>query len=174
MTWPLSIGWVSSAPMALTTRGCTRIPPLTIAAYAWASWIGVTAMPWPKEPFARSISCHGSTLGSRRIPPTSLATSMPVGEPKPILRHVSYRIWDDSAVVLPSLSATLDATTLRDHATPSWNVSMPIALWSASDTCALPPSTTSVPESLILVVKVTVPLPRAAIAVSSLNTDPGS
>ena len=33
-------------------------------AYACASWIGVTATPWPNEPLARSIWRHGVTAGS--------------------------------------------------------------------------------------------------------------
>ena len=42
---------------------------------------GVTATPWPKAPFARSIWRHGWTAGSRTMPGTSPATSMPVVAP---------------------------------------------------------------------------------------------
>ena len=47
-------------------------------------------------------------------------------------------------------------------------------MWSASSTWARPPSTVSFPVSRILVFIVTVPRPIAAVAVSILNTDPGS
>ncbi len=89
ITRPRVMGDVSRSPTDLTTRGWTSTPPLSIAEKACASWIGVTATPWPKAPLARSIWRHGVTLGSRTRPPTSLATSMPDGSPKPSVRHSS-------------------------------------------------------------------------------------
>ena len=77
-------------------------------------------------------------------------------------------------MVLPSLRATLAATTLREYATASANDITPIALWSASSTWARPPSTRRIPVSRSFVPGFTTPEPRAAVAVSILNTDPGS
>jgi hypothetical protein len=59
------------------------VPPFTIAAYARVTWIGVAATPCPNEALARSIFAHGSTLGSRAVPATSPATSIPVFRPMP-------------------------------------------------------------------------------------------
>ncbi len=99
---------------------------------------------------------------------------MPVRSPKPSFRHVSYSRVLASVVVLPSLSATFAATTLRENAIAFSKVMMPLALWSASSTRAVPPSRRRVPVSRNFDLMVTVPLPSAAVAVSILNTEPGS
>ena len=75
---------------------------------------------------------------------------------------------------LPSFRATFAATTLREYAIASSKVMTPIDRWSALSTFARPPSTRSVPWSRTLVLGVTVPAPRAAVAVIILNTEPGS
>ncbi len=74
---------ISRSPIALTTCGLTCVPPFINVAYDVASWIGVTATPWPKDALARSISCHGWMPGSLTSPDTSPARSIPVGSPKP-------------------------------------------------------------------------------------------
>ena len=79
----------SLSPMALTTCGWTSVPPFISPAYAVASWIGVTATPWPNAPLARSISRHLVRAGSRTMPPTSPARSIPVGSPYPSRIHMS-------------------------------------------------------------------------------------
>ncbi len=73
----------SRSPIAATTRGVTLKPPFTIAAYATASCIGVTATPCPNEAFARSSSVQRRTAGSFAMPATSDARSTPVRDPMP-------------------------------------------------------------------------------------------
>ena len=72
---------ISRSPIAFTTCGWICVPPFINVAYDDASWMGVTATPCPKEPLARSISCHVWMAGSLTRPETSPATSMPVGLP---------------------------------------------------------------------------------------------
>ena len=57
---------------------------------------------------------------------------------------------------------------------PSSNVIQPMPLRSALSILVRPPSSLSVPTSLIFVVRVTVPASRAVAAVIILNTEPGS
>ena len=78
------------------------------------------------------------------------------------------------AVVLPSFMATRAATTFREYAMASSNVIQPIPLRSALPTSARPLSSLNVAVSRSLVFMVTTPSWRAAVAVSILNTDPGS
>ena len=134
----------------------------------------MTATPWPKEPLARSICRHGTLAGSRTIPSTSLAMSMPVSSPNPSLRHVSNSRCDACAVVSPSRSAIFAATTLREYAIASFHFMTPMPLRSALSIFVRPPSSRSVPTSLNFVFIVTVPSPSAATAVIILNTEPGS
>ena len=108
------------------------------------------------------------------MPGISLATSMPVFDPKPSRVHVAYSFAAAWAVVLPSRRATFAATTLREYAMASLNFMTPMPSWFALSIFVRPPSRWSVPTSLIFVFIVTVPSPRAAVAVSILNTDPGS
>ena len=77
-------------------------------------------------------------------------------------------------VFLPRPSATLAATTLRDQAMASSNVSQPMPWRFALSTFVRPLSSRSVPTSLIRVPGVTVPFSSAAAAVIILNTEPGS
>ena len=60
------------------------------------------------------------------MPATSFATSMPVLAPNPRRVHVAYSLRAASAVVLPSLSATFAATTLREYAMASLNFMTPM------------------------------------------------
>ena len=109
------------------------------------------------------------------MPFTSSATSIPVGCPKPSVRHVAYRLLAAAAVVSPSLIAARgghdvarerDAVLERHH---------PVGLVVRVVHVGLcPPSSCSVPLSRNLVLVVTAPLPRPAVAVSILNTEPGS
>ena len=80
----------------------------------------------------------------------------------------------DSFVVLPVSSATFAATTLREYAIQSSNVTQPIPLRSELSIFARPSSSLRVPTSLIFVAGVTAPVSMPAIAVSILNTEPGS
>jgi len=117
---------------------------------------------------------HVRIAGSLTIPPTSAARSTPVRLPNPNFVQVEWRIEEAVRTLLSRPSATLAATTLRDQAIPSSKVSQPIALWSASSMWVRPLSSMRMPVSLIFVLVVTVRVSRPAIAVSILNTDPGS
>ena len=128
MTRPRFWTWRSDGPIASTTWGWTRIPPLTIAEYAVASWSEVTATPWPNAPFARSIWRQARMAGSRTMPPTSPARSTPVGLPKPIRIHVEWRIPEAVRMFGSRPMATFAATTLRDQAIASSNLIQPFAL----------------------------------------------
>src|SRR5450756_2327344 len=139
MTRPRSAVVVGESPVAFTTWGVGSVPPFTIAQYAVASWRSVTAIPWPNAPLARSICFHGCTAGSRTRPGTSPATSIPVRAPNPRRVHAPWRTVAAWLVSYTHLRATFDMTTLRDHATASWKVSVPLLPRSAFRTLARPP-----------------------------------
>ena len=71
------------------------VPPLTIALNAVASWIGVTATPWPNAPLARSIWRQGeiARVAARDRRPR-LRHRCRSGLPKPRFCHVAWRIAD--------------------------------------------------------------------------------
>ncbi len=66
MRWPAGSG-CALPPMACTMCGARRIPPLAMAEYAVAIWIGVTDSPWPmgRLPIDDPEYCEGlSTIPS--------------------------------------------------------------------------------------------------------------
>src|SRR3954466_545217 len=67
-----------------TTYGRCMIPPFAMALYAWAIWIGVTAMPWPigRLPIEEPEYCFGGST----MPGLSPGRSTPVAWPQPKAR----------------------------------------------------------------------------------------
>ena len=73
--------FVGLPPIASTMCGGRRMPPLAIAEYAVAIWIGVTDSPWPigRLPIEDPEYCEEC----RTMPRSSPGRSTPVRAPKP-------------------------------------------------------------------------------------------
>ena len=109
------------------------------------------------------------------MPGTSLATSIPVAAPKPIRRHVSYRIRDDSRVFRPSCERDLggdDVARVRDRVAERHPAHRQVVGVVDVGPAAVDPQLARCRSGGC--VGVTVPRPIAAVAVSILNTEPGS
>ncbi len=78
--WPAGSG-SALPPIDWTMCGGRRIPPLAIAEYAVAIWIGVTDSPWPigRLPIEDPEYCDGLST----MPVCSPGRSDPVVEPNP-------------------------------------------------------------------------------------------
>src|ERR1035437_6645854 len=111
MTRPRSGAFVGGPPVSFTAWGVGSVPPFTMALYAVASWMSVTAIPWPNEPLARSICWYGWTAGSRTRAETPPAPVVPGWGAKPGAR----RGGGEAGGALPGGRAEHERDLRHDH-----------------------------------------------------------